>query len=211
MTITLYHCRDARSLRPLWTLEELGIDYNLVNMEFPPRFKHDGYLDINPLGTVPTLIIDGVTMTESTAISLYLVEKFAPADLGLNISHAEYPLYLDWLHRSDTTLTFPQTLILRYGIFEKAARRLPRVVDDYTRWFLSRLRSVEEALTDRDYLVADRFTVVDICVGYALILGRKLNLGEQYGPLTQAYLDRITDRDGFGRAGKKQAALKPFF
>jgi len=209
--ITLYHCHDARSLRPLWTLEELGINFKLVNMEFPPRFVYEEYLNINPLGTVPALIIDGITMTESTAISLYLVEKFAPTDLMLNISHADYPLYLDWLHRSDTTLTFPQTLILRYGMFEKAERRLPRVVDDYTRWFLSRLRSVEDALQDRDYLVADRFTIVDICVGYALILGRKLNLGEQYGSLTQAYFDRITDRDGFRQACEKQSVLNPFF
>lgn len=73
MMITLYHCRDGRSLRQLWTLEELGIDFELVNMDFPPRFKHEEYLDINPLGTVPTLIIEEVTITESTAISRYLV------------------------------------------------------------------------------------------------------------------------------------------
>ena len=51
MSITLYHCYDARSLRPLWTREELGLTCKLVNMEFPPRYKHRGYQDINPLGT----------------------------------------------------------------------------------------------------------------------------------------------------------------
>ena len=55
MSITLYHCYDARSLRPLWTLEELGLTYELVNMEFPPRYKHPDYRDINPLGTVPAI------------------------------------------------------------------------------------------------------------------------------------------------------------
>ena len=38
----LYHCKDARSLRPLWCLEEMGIDYELINMEFPPRFNYEG-------------------------------------------------------------------------------------------------------------------------------------------------------------------------
>ena len=33
----LYHCKDARSLRALWTLEEMGLAYELVNMKFPPR------------------------------------------------------------------------------------------------------------------------------------------------------------------------------
>ena len=47
----LYHCHNARSLRPLWALEELGLDYELVNMPFPPRAGYPGYLAINPLGT----------------------------------------------------------------------------------------------------------------------------------------------------------------
>ena len=61
----LYHCKDARSLRPLWCLEEMGLDYELINMEFPPRFNYKGYIDINPLGTVPAFVDGGATMTES--------------------------------------------------------------------------------------------------------------------------------------------------
>ena len=63
----LYHCKDARSLRPLWALEELGLDYELVNMAFPPRATYPGYLNINPLGTVPTFTDGDLTMTESSA------------------------------------------------------------------------------------------------------------------------------------------------
>ena len=37
MTIKLYHCPRARSMRPLWTLEEMGLEYELIVMEFPPR------------------------------------------------------------------------------------------------------------------------------------------------------------------------------
>ena len=77
----LYHCKDARSLRPLWCLEEKGIDYELINMEFPPRFNYEGYLDINPLGTVPAFTDGEVTMTESSGICHYLVEKYGPTDL----------------------------------------------------------------------------------------------------------------------------------
>ena len=67
----LYHCADARSLRVLWTLEEMGLDYELVNMPCPPRSAYPGYLDINPLGTVPTLVDGALTMTESTGICHY--------------------------------------------------------------------------------------------------------------------------------------------
>ena len=49
----LWHCKDARSLRPLWTLEEMQLDYDLEVMPFPPRFLHPGYLEVKVLGTVP--------------------------------------------------------------------------------------------------------------------------------------------------------------
>jgi glutathione S-transferase len=74
----LYHCEDARSLRALWALEEMGLDYELVNMEFPPRATYPGYLDLNPMGTVPTFIDDGVTITESTGICHLKVERGLP-------------------------------------------------------------------------------------------------------------------------------------
>ena len=54
----LYHCADARSFRALWALEELGLDYELTLMPFPPRFRFEGYKDVNPLGTVPALLVD---------------------------------------------------------------------------------------------------------------------------------------------------------
>ncbi len=67
-TMKLYHCRDSRSIRPLWALEELQLNYELNTMEFPPRYHQEGYIKINPLGTVPTFIDGPLTMTESAAI-----------------------------------------------------------------------------------------------------------------------------------------------
>ena len=56
MVLTLYHCTNARSLRCVWTLEEMGVkDYNLVTMPFPPRYRYRKYLKKNVLGTVPLL------------------------------------------------------------------------------------------------------------------------------------------------------------
>src|SRR5450755_5001747 len=49
--ITLYHCHAARSFRPLWMLEEMGLDYELKMLPFPPRVFAKEYLAINPLGT----------------------------------------------------------------------------------------------------------------------------------------------------------------
>ena len=199
----LYHCKDARSLRALWTLEEMGLDYELVNMEFAPRLTQPGYLDINSMGTVPTLVDGTVTLTESSAMCQYLAEKYGPTELGLDVSDPQYGEYLNWLYRSDATLTFPQTLVLRYTRLEPEERRVPQVVADYTQWYYSRLRSVEMALEGRDYLLGDRFTVADIAVGYAVFLGVSLGLDEKYKPNTTAYLARLMARPAFQRARAK--------
>jgi glutathione S-transferase len=196
----LYHCKNSRSLRPLWTLEEMQLDYELVTMNFPPRFEHDGYLDVNPLGTVPSFVDGGVTLTESTAICHYLAEKYGPTPLAVASDEIEYGEYLNWLYRSDATLTFPQTLVLRYTRLEPEERRVPQVVEDYTKWYLSRLRSVESALEGREYLCADRFTIADIAVGYALFMGISLGLNEYYKPNCQRYLKSLMAREGFIKA-----------
>jgi glutathione S-transferase len=201
----LYHCADARSLRPLWALEELGADYELINMAFPPRATYPGYLSINPLGTVPTFVDGTVTLTESTGICHYLGEKFAPTDLRVDPTEPAYGEYLNWMYRSDATLTFPQTIVLRYTRLEPKERRLPQAAEDYTVWYLSRLRSVEAALEDREFLCAGRFTMADIAIHYALFLGETLGLAERYKPRSRDYLERLKERPAFRRAREKQA------
>ena len=196
----LYHCKGARSVRPLWTLEEMGLDYELESMPFPPRFLRDGYTDINPVGTVPYFVDGETEMTESAGISQYLVEMYGPTDLALKPGDKEYGAWLNWLHRSDATLTFPQTIVLRYTQLEPKERRLKQAADDYTQWFFARLRTVETALEGHEYLCADRFTLADICVGYALYLADTLGFKDGFKPNTLAYYERLIARPAFKRA-----------
>ena len=198
--IHLYHCIDARSFRPLWMLEELQLPYTLHMLPFPPRALARSYLELNPLGTVPLLVQGDVRMTESAAMCQYLAAAHPGAKLDVAPSDPAYGAYLNWLHMSDATLTFPQTLVLRYGRFEPAQRQQPQVVEDYRRWFLARLRAVEAAVAHQDHLCAGRFTAADVAVGYALLLGNHLGLSAQFGERTLAYWQRLQQRAGFQRA-----------
>jgi glutathione S-transferase len=198
--ITLYHCTAARSFRPLWALEELGLPYDLKMLPFPPRALAKDYLTLNPLGTIP-LLIDGETrMTESAAILQYLVTRHGPTPLAVGIEEPGYGAFLNWLHFGEATLTFPQALVLRYGKLEPEARRSPQVATDYAKWFLGRLRAVEAAVSDSETLCAGRFTVADISVGYALLLADRIGLARDFGPAVAAYWERLQQRDGFRRA-----------
>jgi glutathione S-transferase len=185
-------------------MEEMGLEYELINMEFPPRMTYEGYLDINPLGTVPTFVDGDLTMTESSGICQYLVDRYGPTEIGLTPDEPGYGEYLNWLHRSDATLTFPQTLVLRYSRLEPEERRQPQIVADYSQWYLSRLKSVELGIEGKEFLVADRFTIADIAVGYALFLGTSLGLDDRYKPNCKRYLASLMERPGFKRARERQ-------
>ena len=207
--ITLYHCVSARSFRPLWLLEELGLPYELKMLPFPPRALARPYLQENPLGTVP-LLVDGETrMTESAGICEYLAARHSPGNLHVAVDDPGYGPYLNWLHMSDATLTFPQTLVLRYTHFEPAERKQPQVAEDYSRWFLARLRAVDAAVQQQEFVCAGRFTAADIAVAYALMLASHLALNAQFSPAVTAYWARLQARPAFQHAlaVQHQAAL----
>jgi len=203
--IELYHCPDARSFRVLWAIEELGLPYELHLLPFPPRVRAPEYLQVNPLGTIPAMIDGATFMTESAAIVQYLVTRYGPSPLAVAVDDPAYGPWLNWLHFGEATLTFPQTLVLRYRTLEPG--RAEEVADDYARWFLSRLKHVDRALKDgAEWLCADRFTAADISVGYALLLANQLKLLGGVAPSIDAYWERIKARPAFQAAKRAQKA-----
>jgi glutathione S-transferase len=210
----LWHCEGARSLRALWALEEMGLDYELEILPFPPRIFQKEYLGTNVLGTVPYFVDGDAHMTESSGICHYLVEKYQQFDFGLRPDHPEYGNYLNWLYHSDATLTFPQTIVMRYYHLEPTPEK-QAVGIDYAKWFMARLRMLDARVAEHEYLVDGRFTIADIAIGYALYLGKTLKLNElidrDYSPQIEAYYQRLIERPGFKRAnalkGEAPAAL----
>ncbi|MFM5918202.1 MAG: glutathione S-transferase family protein [Novosphingobium sp.] len=203
--IKLYHCADARSFRVLWALEELGLAYELEVMPFPPRFRVEGYKDLNPLGTVPACFIDGALMTESAAIPHVLATRFGPSELAVAPEHPAYPAYMNFLFMGEATLTFPQTIHLRYTRLEPPERRVTQAAEDYANWFGSRLRNAE-AMLEGEFACAGRFTMADISLGYAVMLAQSIGLEAQVTPGMAAYLDRLSQRGGFSRAKAAQGS-----
>jgi glutathione S-transferase len=67
---------NTRDLRVLWALEESGLPYEIVGLDHP---RHDldspAYRALNPFGQIPAIDDDGVVVTESGAILLYLARK----------------------------------------------------------------------------------------------------------------------------------------
>jgi glutathione S-transferase len=176
----------------------MGLDYEVEMMPFPPRFLHKEFMDINILGTVPYMVDGEVHMTESVGMSQYFVDKYGPTNLKVNVDEEDYGSYLNWLSHSDATLTFPQTVFLRYtlqevGVADKAA-------EGYRKWFIARLKLLEKTLDDREYLCSSRFTIADICVSYALFLAKALGIEEAFKPNIKRWTDMLFEREAFKKA-----------
>jgi glutathione S-transferase len=88
---------------------------------------------------------------------------------------------------------------MRFAIFEKG-KGWAEAGEAYAKWFWKRLVKLEQRLDGREYLCADRFTVADICCGYALILAKSVGLDEGVPDSLKAYRDRLTSRDAYQRA-----------
>jgi len=202
--IKLYHCAAARSFRALWALEEMGLPYELVLMPFPPRARFPDYKALNPLGTVPVFFDGAHRMTESAAICHYLGAKYGPSDLVVAPQEDAFAEYLNFLHMGEATLTFPQTIVLRYTRLEPPERRATQAAEDYRLWFLARLRAAASMMGDR-YVCADRFTMADISFSYSLLLATSLGMANEFPATLVPYWERLQQREAFQRARKAEA------
>jgi glutathione S-transferase len=134
----------------------------------------------------------------------YLVDTYGGDQFKFKPSQPQYGTYLNFLHMADATLTFPQTLVLRYEHFEVGSRKQPQVVDDYSKWFLARLKAVDKALSQNKYLCSNDFTAADVSVGYALLLAKHLGLNAKFPPRIAEYYHDISNRPAFLRAMEVQ-------
>jgi glutathione S-transferase len=78
------------------------------------------------------------------------------------------------------------------------------VTEDYAKWFLARLRTLEPVLAEQTRLCAGRFTAADVSVGYALLLAQHLGLASRFTPAVKAYWERLQQRDAYIRAVRSQ-------
>jgi glutathione S-transferase len=206
MKRTLYHCKQARSFRVLWMLEELGLEYELHTLPFPPRVFARDYLSVNPLGTIPLYVEGDARMTESSMICHWIATRHDSPKLWISPDEPGHAAYLNFVSYGEATLTFPLAVHFRYTQVEAEPRRIPQAAEDYRLFFIGRLKLMEPVLAlGTPWLCGERFTAADISVGYALRFARTLHLEAAFKPQVAQYLDRLERRDGFQRALQRES------
>ena len=168
--LTVYGCPNSRSMRMVWALEEAGADYAYILIDlFRGAGRSPDFLKINPAGKVPALVNDGVALTESGAILLWLAERYPEAPLmppvGDSVARAEA---LQWLMFALTELEPPLWAIAKHRFVLPESRRVP-AIEDTCRWeFACACSLLAKHLGQRQHVAANQFTVADIVISHCL-------------------------------------------
>lgn len=192
--LTFYHAPETRSGRTMWLMEESGLPFETryVTIE---HMDGRGGLDpanVHPDGRVPAIMHNGVLITESYAIAVYVSDLATESGLGAPIGSAERGPFLAWLMWLATEME-PVIFARLYGGGgdPRAERNYGQVV-----------RRLETALANGPYLMGDRFTAVDVMAGSTVAWARH---AFPESPAIDAWLARIGDRPAALAARAKDA------
>ena len=197
----LYHCAKTRSVRVLWLLDELGLEYDLDVLPFNAEaLKAPDFLEISPLGKVPLLVDDAVTMVESVAIIQYLLNRYGNGRLEPDRAGPDYGTFLQWLHFGEATMMGPISQVFQHTRFLPEDKRDPEVADQGRRTFAAYAQVLDRVLAEHDYLVGDEFSAADIVVGYTLFLADLAKMLPASSKHLKAYYERLRQRPSFQMA-----------
>lgn len=198
MEITLYYMQGTRSLRPRWLLEELQLPYELALIDlFKGQGQSDEYQRINPLGALPSIIIDGRVMTESGAICHWLTDRFPDSGLAPAPDSPERMQYERWMYFAPGTLEPMLTVIFYHEAILPPEQRIPEILPWARQQLEPVLAMLEHELAGKAYLLGEGFSSADIMIGSALAWIR--NDLQPY-PQLMAYVERLQARPAYQRA-----------
>lgn len=202
----VYGCANSRSLRVMWTLEEIGVSYDYQRVDLASGAgRAPEYLRINPAGKVPALVVGDVVLTESAAICHWIASRHPASGMVPATGTAMHAAFLRWMLFVVTELEQPLWAIAKHKFALPRERRVPALIDT-ARWeYEVAAALLEEGLAGREFLVGDRFTVADVLAAHTLSWARKAAPGAEPPALTD-YVERMTARPALARARERESA-----
>ena len=199
--IVFYHNPQSRGRTVHWMLEEVGAPYRVVLLDFEKReHKKPDYLALNPMGKVPTLVHRNTVITEAAAIVTYLADAFPEAGLAPAFDDPARGTYLRWMFFASGCLE-PALVdrILSRPVPERKSTVGYGSYDDT-------LNALEQAITPGPFVLGERFSAVDVCLGSALAWGMMVRAIEPRPSFT-AYQARCMQRPTLQRSIAKNNEL----
>lgn len=210
--ITVHHLEYSRSQRPIWLLEELGVEYEVkrykrdpVTVLAPPEL-----LNVHPLGKAPVITDGDVTVAESGAIIEYLLDRFDDGRLRPQDDAGRRQLTY-WLHYAEGS--FMPLMIVSLIMHRIDAAKMPFFAKPVARGIVAKVRRgyldpnidrqlgfIEASLSATGWFCGDSFSAADIQMSYCLEAAEaRTDVSAQY-PGIARFLDRIRSREAYQRA-----------
>jgi glutathione S-transferase len=181
-------------------LEELSVPYTLVRIDMSKKeHKAPEYLNIHPHGQVPAFVDGDLTLFESAAICAYLADKVPEMNMAPAIGTPERGLYYQWLVYSMATLEPPIVQVILHTVMLPEAQRSAAQAEEGRKNFAQVAQVIEKALSGKQFMVGDRFSVADIMIGSTLGWAQMLGMLGGY-PALEAYVGTLAARPAFQRA-----------
>ncbi len=219
--ITLHHLENSQSIRILWLLEALGLDYEfkMYDRDKATFLAPDEYKKISPLGTAPVITDGDLVLSESNAIIDYILDRYGDGKLRPAPGTAERVRYLFWFHTAQGSL---QPLLTTHFIFNALKTRVPffirpvirAVIGQAEKAFLNpRLDAlyglIERDLGDSKWFAGDQMTAADIVMGYCMeIASVRAGMDKRY-PNAQRFIRQMHDEPAYQRALEKDGKFNP--
>jgi len=186
----------TRTFRVLWALEELGQPYQLT--QAAPRSAEVAAL--NPTGKVPAMTDNGIAITDSSAIMLYLADK-----------HAALMAPAGTLERAQQDAMFHRVLDEIDAVLWTAARHsfiLPeeeRVPDIKPALKVEFNRNITRLAGDMgdEFAVGNSFSLVDILLTHCLNWAFSAKFDYDSDAM-KAYAKRMRARSAFQRVAEQR-------
>jgi glutathione S-transferase len=193
--ITIYGGPGSRAARCLWALEELSLPYQHKGVDKPDGSgRSPAYLAINPSGKVPLLVDEGVSISESYAINLYLARQYGRGSLWPE-DRAGQAAGLQWSFWVATeTEPFIAALYVEHFVRPESEKN-PGAIASANEGMAVRMKFLDVALAQNPYLGGKHFTIADLNVACGLRNTAKLKVDLEPFPNVYTWLGTCLGRD----------------
>lgn len=196
--IKLFFAPQTRSITALWMLLEAGAPYEIVRVNIrAPGHPSEAFRQVNPMGKVPALQDGGLGFGETSAILLYVADKFPQAKLSPAPTDPNRGRFLQWLMYPPTTIepammekrrgSEPMTTAAGWGDYDRA------------------MAALEGAMTPGKWLFGDQFTAADLYVASSLGFGMMFGMIDKR-PAFVEFSERASARAAYKKAREIEAA-----
>jgi glutathione S-transferase len=199
----LYGFPQTRSTRVAWALEEAGAEYEygLIRLQ-AGEHKQPAFLAINPFGKIPTLVDDGLVISESAAICTYIAEKFPDAKLIPSEAKARIEFF-QWLFFVVSELEVHLWTAAKHDRLLPEDKKVPAVVSTCFWEFEKAAAYLSTHLTGRQYIAGEHFSVADIiCVS---VLSWAHHVKVPLNDTLLNYMNTLSERPALARAKQREA------